>query len=285
MAVSTRRRSYGYAPKRLRRHIRPRLRSLGMLLGTGLVAIGVYMTLCHFSTESRYHALARAASPALPASDNVGSEVTPPGVEQPSQNWRQLLETNDDIGAWVRLEGTTIDLPVMLCGEHDGSYYLCHDLWGNYAFEGVPFLDHRCNATGMHRLVYGHRLSMGGQFSELQRAYEQGVFDTLGACHWYLPDGSETTLLPAFSLSVDMWFGDIQQFDFDGHEHLRDWLIDLSRQASASSSECDSLVSEATSVVTLVTCSSDIGHQEWRTLTVFVSPEAEQVADEESSPA
>lgn len=240
-----------------------------MLTGASLITLGLYLAFCHFATESRYHALARSTSIALEASDSLDKDEIKADETQP-RDWRRVFETNEDVGAWIRVEGTTIDLPVMLCSSHDASYYLCHDLWGNYAFEGVPFLDHRCSATGMHRLVFGHRLAMGGQFSELQKAYEQEVFDTLGACHWCLPDGSESVLLPAFSLSVDMWFGDVQRFDFEDDGQLRVWLSELSQQATAVSPECKQLLDNASSAVTLVTCSSDYAHQEWRTLTVFV---------------
>ena len=243
-----------------------------MAIGSCLVTAGILVGLSHGVTEERYRKLARTTAQALPAKDPASMEASkdPTVADSPNRDWRQLLEENDEIGAWVCVEGTDIDLPVMTCTHHDGSYYLCHDLWGNYAFEGVPFLDHRCEPQAMHRLVYGHRLSMGGQFSELQKAYEQEVFSTLGTCHWHLPDGSATALRPAFSLSVDMWFEDIQRFGFVSIDDLRTWLKELSGQATARSEGCESLISQATSALTLVTCSSDYGHREWRTLVVFV---------------
>jgi len=267
-----RRRPYGYAPLRFRRHHRLTANGILMAIGSCLVTAGILVGLSHGVTEERYRKLARTTAQALPAKDPASIEATkdPTVADSPTRNWRQLLEENDEIGAWVCVEGTDIDLPVMTCTHHDGSYYLCHDLWGNYAFEGVPFLDHRCEPQAMHRLVYGHRLSMGGQFSELQKAYEQEVFSTLGTCHWHLPDGSATALRPAFSLSVDMWFEDIQRFDFSSVDDLRAWLKELYGQATARSDDCESLISQAASALTLVTCSSDYGHREWRTLVVFV---------------
>ena len=71
-------------------------------------------------------------------------------------------------------------------------------------------------------------------------------------------------------MTVDMWYGPIQTFDFPTTADLNEWLAGLVRDSNARADGADSLVRESRSALTLVTCSSDLSHQRWRTLVVFV---------------
>ena len=150
------------------------------------------------------------------------------------------------------------------------TWYLSHDLWGDWSLSGTPFIDHRSSADGAHRLAYGHHLYDGGQFSDLQRAYQPEVFATLGDCHWITPRRGETVLRPLCAMTVDMWYEPIQTFDFPTTSALNEWLAGLVRGSDTRADDADGLVRGSRSALTLVTCSSDLSHQRWRTLVVFV---------------
>lgn len=184
-------------------------------------------------------------------------------------DWESLRAINPDVAAWVQVEGTDIDLPVMAPSDADMGYYLQHDLWGNPAIEGVPFLDHRCQADGVHRLVYGHRLFLGGQFSALQKAYRQEVFERIGTCKWCTPAGGATSLVPYCALYRNEWFAGIQRFDLHD-DGLETWLLRLADGAEVTSANHETIAKQAQSAVTLVTCSSELSGQPWRTIVVFV---------------
>ncbi len=240
----------------------------GVAFGMALVVAGGSITVGHHTTTKAYSALSeeviRSETPL------VTDTKTHKDEDGSSIDWEALRCENADIAAWVTVHETDIDLPVLLPSDGSMSFYLTHDFWGNQAPEGAPFLDHRCEADDIHRMVYGHHLTMGGQFSNLQTAYEQEVFDTLGCCSWTTPTRDETTLQPFCSLKVDMWYEPIQQFDFDANGELNDWLRELASDSSARSHSWDELASSAQSVVTLVTCSSNLSGQQWRTLVLFV---------------
>ena len=70
------------------------------------------------------------------------------------------------------------------------------------------------------------------------------------------------SLHPAFSMSVDKSFADIQRFDFGGTAELRAWLSALSAQATAKADGCDTLCAGAKRAVTLVTCSANFAGAE-----------------------
>ena len=243
------------------------MRRLCALVGVVLILAGAVVALWQRVVSSSYTMLAREVVRDSPADARgaLASETCDNGID-----WDELRSQNGRVAAWVVVEGTDISLPVVEPPSGDGEYYLYHDFWNRAALEGTPFLDHRCRAAGPHRLVYGHRLAAGGQFSELQRAYEQEGFDALGNCHWHTPDGGETELLPLCALRVDMWYEPIQRFGPFDEGRLQEWILELARQASACRSDALSLARRGVSVLTLVTCSSDLARQPWRTLVIFV---------------
>ena len=235
------------------------------LLGWMLLVFGLALVLVQ---KRETHALEALSDEVHPQQGTVGYQG--PGIDIGSGfDWESLKDINPDVAAWVRVEGTDIDLPVMAPSNGDMIYYLKHDLWGNRALAGVPFLDHRCMADDIHRLVYGHRLFLGGQFSALQRAYQQEVFDGIGICQWSTPSDGTARLVPYCASRRNAWYADIQRFDLHGGE-LEPWLRELAADAGATSADAETLAGQARSAVTLVTCSSELSGQPWRTVVVFV---------------
>ena len=243
------------------------MRRLCAVVGALLILSGAAVALWQHAVNASYARLAREV-----VCDSSVSEghIPSSGSEGAGIDWDELRLQNARIAAWVDVEGTNISLPVVEAPSEDGEYYLYHDFWNRTALEGTPFLDHRCRADDPHRLVYGHHLASGGQFSELQHAYEQESFDGIGACRWYTPDEGETKLQPLCALRVDMRYETIQRFGPFDQEELHEWLHELVGQASACSSDAPSLASRGISALTLVTCSSDLARQPWRTLVIFV---------------
>ena len=237
-------------------------------LGILLVVVGIVVIA---RDELSQHAYRRLSGRVSEASDAEGAgDASPLGEGAPGIDWDELWDQNADVAAWVRVDGTDIDLPVVAPSDGDMTWYLHHDLWGQWSLSGVPFLDHRSSPDGAHRLAYGHHLYMGGQFSDLQRAYRQEVFDGIGPCHWHTPARGEAVLAPLCAMTVDMWYGEVQEFAFAGPDGMEQWLRRLVGDADAVATDAEGLVRRARSAVTLVTCSSDLSNQSTRTLVVFV---------------
>ena len=190
-------------------------------------------------------------------------------TKAPTIDWDILHDINPEVAAWVEVEGTDISLPVVAPEDKDMAFYLRHNLWRQWSLQGTPFLDHRSDARGPHRLVYGHHLTSGGQFSQLQHAYEQATFDRIGPCRWSTPDAGTATLAPLCALSVDQWHEGIQHFAFGDTAELHVWLEGITGEASARTRDWREVIDDAETVVTLVTCSSELSDQPWRTLVVF----------------
>lgn len=241
-------------------------------VGTMLAVAGVALGLYEGFERYAYHRLRTTQGPHRSAQAHHGqgnaSQEGHAGGGTP--DWSALEAINPAVCGWVRVEGTDIDLPVVHQPSDERDYYLHHDLWKRPSVTGVPFLDHRTANDGHHLLVYGHHLASGGQFSSLQHAYEPADFQKLERCTWHSPSEDMRVFTPLCALRVHQSFRPIQHFSFATTNELRTWLADLVVQSDAAALEAPSLLSNATSVLTLVTCASDLSGQPWRTLTVFV---------------
>ena len=107
--------------------------------------------------------------PQVTAAPTVQPTVTP----EP-RDFTALLERNPEVIGWIKIDDTDVDLPVMQ-REGDNSYYLKHDLDGNWDDLGLPYLDYECDIQqSRHLILYGHNMGVGDtvRFSSLQNYRE-----------------------------------------------------------------------------------------------------------------
>ena len=95
----------------------------------------------------------------------------------PEVDFAALREINPDIVAWIYIEGTKINYPVVQ-GE-DNSYYLKHLFSGEWNGSSCIFLDFRNDASfaDRHSIIYGHHMKNGTMFTDLDKYKKQEFFD------------------------------------------------------------------------------------------------------------
>lgn len=187
-------------------------------------------------------------------------------------DWDGLASEAPHSTAWLRVDGTPVDYPVMRATEDDPEFWLTHDPDGNETFAGSLFTDWRSDPDGRAVLVYGHHMGTTGRmFSPIYARFRQSEFDGLTTAEWSTPRGGTTTLRPLCAMSVDKSYQPVQRFDFKDDDDFRSWLNSLLTDSTARSPEAESLVASANRAVTLVTCSSPKSGQRARTLVVFVA--------------
>lgn len=88
-----------------------------------------------------------------------------------------LRELSGDAVAWLTVDGTRIDYPVMQ-GETN-SEYLNKDPYGEFSLSGSIFLDSRNDKTfsDPYSLVYGHHMEYGAMFGSLDEYAGKEFFD------------------------------------------------------------------------------------------------------------
>ncbi len=80
-------------------------------------------------------------------------------------DWDKLKEVNPDIIAWIYIEGTDINYPIVQTT--DNSYYLNHSVYKEENPYGSIFLDYETpsNFSAYNSILYGH--SIAGNFKEM----------------------------------------------------------------------------------------------------------------------
>ena len=88
-----------------------------------------------------------------------------------------LRELSDDAVAWLTVDDTRIDYPVMQGKTNDD--YLNKDPYGEFSLSGSIFLDSRNDKTfsDPYSLIYGHHMEYGAMFGSLDEYAGKEFFD------------------------------------------------------------------------------------------------------------
>ncbi|MCC8122490.1 MAG: class B sortase [Oscillospiraceae bacterium] len=86
-----------------------------------------------------------------------------------------LREENSDAVAWVYVEGTRINYPVMQTPDSE-EFYLRKDFNRDYSLSGTPFMDARCGLDADELIVYGHNMKSGTMFADLLQFKDADYF-------------------------------------------------------------------------------------------------------------
>lgn len=116
--------------------------------------------------------------------------VTDESGDSSGPSFADLLAVNPDVCAWVTMDNTKIDLPV-LQGE-DNLSYINTDVYGDFALAGSIFLDARNNPdfSDRYSLLYGHHMENGGMFGDLDLYKDEEFFNQNTSGTLLLPGGS-----------------------------------------------------------------------------------------------
>ncbi|MFA5675163.1 MAG: class B sortase [Christensenellales bacterium] len=96
----------------------------------------------------------------------VSFTVQAEGANAMLPQYKKLYEQNADMAGWVKIDGTSIDYPVMYSGD---DFYASHDFDKEKSKSGVPFIDGRCAVQpfGANTIIYGHHMKNGSMFTAL----------------------------------------------------------------------------------------------------------------------
>jgi len=105
-----------------------------------------------------------------------------------------LKELSDECMAWVTMDGTAIDYPIMQADNN--SKYLKLDPFGNFALAGSIFMDSRNKSdfTDDYTIIYGHHMEGDNMFGALDRYRDEGWFNSHKTGTLITREGVEYTL-------------------------------------------------------------------------------------------
>lgn len=120
-----------------------------------------------------------------PQSEPVSEESKPEQDEMsedaiiwPVVDFAALESINSDCVAWIRIDGTEIDYPVVQ--GHDNSFCLKHLFDGEWNSTGCIFLDSRVepDLSDRHSVLYGHHMKNGTMFSDIANYKDQTYYES-----------------------------------------------------------------------------------------------------------
>lgn len=147
---------------------------------TAAVVLLVYI-LCnsYFSKKPDYTVYTSSQAP-------VSSE---PELPENPINFAELNQTNTDIYAWIRIENTVIDYPVLQSSDLDDDFYLNHDIDRSYKFAGSIFSE-KMNSKDFSdpvTVLYGHNMLNGSMFQNLHKFRDKAFFEANKTITIYTP--------------------------------------------------------------------------------------------------
>lgn len=210
------------------------------------------------------------------AVDNVQGELLqfkPAADGENGASFEELLAINSDVKAWLTLDNTAIDYPVVQ-GENNFSY-INTDVYGDFALAGSIFLDSDCDGSfhDPYSLLYGHHMENSKMFGDLDLYKDEAFFNENTTGTLVLPDRTyhlqifACLLVPA---SEDAIF-DVNQWDAN-----LNGLLDFA-QENALHLHSDTLdtvrAREGAQVLAMSTCSTEFTDARTILLAWMTTPE------------
>lgn len=120
----------------------------------------------YYKARTQYNNTARVA----------GSTKTS-GIYTGELDWDSLIAQNPDVRAWVYLDGTIINYPIVRGS--DNSFYLTHMFNKAYSGAGTFFMDANApdNFETFNTVVYGHHMRDGSMLALIEKYYSQEFYE------------------------------------------------------------------------------------------------------------
>lgn len=172
-------------------------------------------------------------------------------------NFEELMKINSDIVAWIVIDGTNINYPVVQ--SNNNTYYLKHSFYKKYSSYGAIYMDATANKdfTSKNTFIYGHYTVNKSMFGELGNYMKQSFYDEHPYVTIYTPD--KTLKVEIFSVHVDDASSPSYQMNFTTDEAFKDY-INLMEEKSVihSNTEVNYITDQ---IITLYSCSRETNYQ------------------------
>lgn len=256
----------------------------GIIAILAIIGVGIYLftmaqarrEYAELSEEIYIPTPAPTAEPTPIPTPESSPEPTPEPTPEPVHipvNFEALQSINSDVIAWVEVEGTDIDYPV-LYDTSDDMYYLDHTYRGTYTTAGSIFIQdyNTDDFSDFNTVLYGHNMADRSMFAQLHDFRNSASFfeenDTIII---YTPDRKLTyEIFAAYRTNNLNILGNYAVETAEDREAYLDHVYSHSEIARF---DYNVDVTEADRIITLSTC---IGHDSYRYVVqgVLVSEEA-----------
>lgn len=103
-------------------------------------------------------------------------EITENNNVDTKGKYQELFEQNEDMVAWIKIENTNIDYPVMQTKDKP-DYYLRRNFNKEYSYYGTPYIEENCNIdTSDNLIIYGHHIKNYQMFGILEKYKNESFY-------------------------------------------------------------------------------------------------------------
>ena len=182
----------------------------------------------------------------------VAADDNPSGVKQ--IDWDSLHAVSQDVIAWIEMEDSSIDYPVVQ--GTDNVWYLKHLIDGTYNDAGTVFMDAEGNAdfTGRNTVLYAHHmLNNPLMFAEIENFKDQSYYESHRRILIHTPD-AEYEMYPVAGM-VTTGTSDYIRLSFADDA---DYLSYIDGFVSRSTFASQETITASDQMMMLSTCSYDV---------------------------
>ncbi len=167
-------------------------------------------------------------------------------------NFKKLRKTNPSTVAWIAVDGTNINYPVVKSNDND--YYLSHSFNKSYNKNGWVFMDYRNNnLEDKNTIFYGHNLLNGTSFGSIARVFTKSWQNSSNHMIVLLKD-NEKYVYEVFSNYYSAPVVDYLQVSFSDDNEF-DRFVKKVKKKSKHKYNVD--VKGSDKIITLSTCTDD----------------------------
>lgn len=129
-------------------------------------------------------------------------------------DWNYLQSVNPDIIAWIEIEGTKIDYPILK--DNDDLYYLKHSYNKKYNSNGAIFTLDNNAFENDETIIFGHNMRNGTMFSELGNYLNSEFLNSHINIKIYTPTKNYIgEIFSCYSIAIDDEDNNIKSLDFN----------------------------------------------------------------------
>lgn len=174
----------------------------------------------------------------------------------PQMDFDPLKKENEEVVAWIRIEGTAVNYPVVQ--GTDNEYYLSHLYNKKYNISGSIFGDYRNNIdfSSDNMVLYGHNMKNGSMFGSLKKYKDQKYVEEHPYIWFITPKATYQ-----YEIYAAYEFNSLKEqyiFNFNSDESFQEYLEKV-KQKSIISSDLDVEVGDH--ILTLSTCTEEPSHK------------------------
>ncbi len=121
---------------------------------------------------------------------------------QPNPTIQELAEIYPDARAWLTIDDTKIDYPVVQ--STNNTHYVNYDMDGSFSLSGAIFLDYKNSGdfSDLYSIVYGHHMDLQAMFGGLDLFVDEDYLNSHTVGYLFLPECTEVLEIFAY-ISVD----------------------------------------------------------------------------------